>query len=116
MGAMGSMRLACVCTLRAIGIGCLALALFAAGDVALSIHGAISQVGFGNTSWLEALFNHSGSPAARFASWFILGIALCLLSGRLTLWLVPDVSRVCLKCGHKMDPANAGVCPECGTS
>jgi hypothetical protein len=42
------------------------------------------------------------------------GLALCLLSARMTAWMVPAPGSACLRCGHRLDPANAGVCPECG--
>jgi hypothetical protein len=44
------------------------------------------------------------------------GAFLCIASRRLTHWAVPAPGSGCLRCGHRMDPANAGVCPECGAA
>ena len=43
-----------------------------------------------------------------------IGAALCAWSARLTAWLVPSLSSRCLRCGHRLDAANGGVCPDCG--
>ena len=53
------------------------------------------------------------------------GAFLCRYAGRLTLWLVPRITdsiagtsghSACLRCGHDLNAANAGTCPECGTN
>ncbi|MBC7834145.1 MAG: hypothetical protein H7Y88_03475 [Phycisphaerales bacterium] len=53
------------------------------------------------------------------ALWFIANLAAAALiwkySGRLALWIVPRLSAECLRCGHRLEPGNGGVCPECGS-
>ncbi len=110
MGTPVKLRQLVLLAVRGAGVVFCVLALLPAATFVESVLGAVYGERLGD-------YFLYGGGVQLLASMLVnagIGAALCVWSGRLTAWLVPSLSSRCLRCGHRLDAANGGVCPECG--
>ena len=97
--------------LRIIGLVFCLLAAFSARDL---IHVAVYAADGGG--WSYFLGGEGVAAVVSSSIWLTAAIGLCAFGPRLAAWLTPCPGARCLRCGHRLDAANNGVCPECGAS
>jgi len=72
-------------------------------------------ISFGGLNALTAFYGEGFSWTGYSAGFLVPGIALALLSGRLSRWITPLPRRACLHCSYELRNLQADSCPECGT-
>lgn len=114
MDVTAAVRQVVVAILRLSGIGLLVFAALTLPSVLTVLLGVWRGAGSRSDLWERFIDLEGPSYLIRLALLLIGGGLLLAFSGRLTLWLVPRVTTKCLRCGHRLDDSNKGVCPECG--
>ena len=109
------MRQIVLMMVRAAGVVFCIVAAFSLARVVTQIVYTI-RLSNGGFEWYYLVDAEVPTWAMCFVAQAGLGFGLCRWSGRLAAWLVPSMRDACLRCGHRMDAANVGVCPECGTA
>ncbi len=75
----------------------------------------MQAVSFGGSDALIVFYSEGFSWTGYSLGLLAPGIALALLSGRLSRWVTPIPGRVCLHCSYELRNLQAQSCPECGT-